>query len=370
MWIFETSQNENRRTIARRRAATFCIPVTAGTWLLKFASLLAAFWLIPSAEDSHARGLYEVREVKPGVYAFLPEDVTDADGDPQFSRRANAGFVVTSSGAVVINTMNTPFRASDLLYEIRRRNDPAILYVINTDSHPDVFLGNQVFTVLKATVIATGAAREEMEEYASDLARRLLLDENYRLQARMRGIHPTAPTQTFETELTIQPGGQEVRIVKLAGGHSRGDAVVYLPDQKVLFLGHLYENGFFPRLDQSNVHRWIEILKEVESWDVEVYVPARGVPSGKKEVADFRQFLEWLWNEVSVRVQEGKSVTDVKRELKLTETYRWSARELAPRAVEEIYQQILREQPPVPAAARSPLESIEPLPPLPAGPLQ
>jgi glyoxylase-like metal-dependent hydrolase (beta-lactamase superfamily II) len=283
---------------------------------------------------------------------LFPEDVVDTDGDPQFSRRANAGFILTSQGAIAVNTMNTPFRARDLLYEIRRQTDQPVRYVIDTDAHPDIMLGNEVFVAEKSAIIATIPAAEEMRDYATDLVHRLEQVESWRLQSRMRGIHPTPPTQTFDTEMRLKLGGEETRIVRLSGGHSEGDAVVYLPRLKVVFLGHLFENGFFPRLGPSDVHRWIEVLKQVESWDADVFVPAHGPAGGKKELANFRQFLEWLWNEVATRSAEGKSVFDVKRELKLTETYRWSARDLAPRAIEEVYQQAMRERPATPASPR------------------
>jgi glyoxylase-like metal-dependent hydrolase (beta-lactamase superfamily II) len=285
-----------------------------------------------------------VREVKPNVFVMIPEDVLDVDGDPQFSRAGNAGFAVTSEGVLVVNTMNTPFRARELLYEIRRRTDQPVRYVINTDGHADLMLGNEAFVDRQSVIIATKAAGEEMQRYRWDLARRLAQDENWRLQGRMRGIHPTPPAQTFDSAMTIRLGGQQIHLTQLSGGHSAGDAVVYLPAQRILFLGHLFENGFFPRFRSSDARRWIEILRQVEAWDVDVYVPAHGPPGDKKRVAEFRQFLEWLWNEVRTRVLEGKSLGDVRRELNLTEAYRWSARDLAPRAVEEVYQQVTRER--------------------------
>lgn len=315
--------------------------------------LLSALCFLPAAYGSPVRGLYEVWEIKPGIYVLIPEDVTDPDGDPQFSRRANAGFVVTGEGSVVVNTMNTPFRARELLYEIRHFTDLPVRYVINTDAHPDIVLGNEVFVAEKSAIVSTIPAAIEMRTYARDLQGRLAWDENWRLRGRMRGIHPTFPTQTFDAELRINVGGGEIRVVRMSGGHSDGDAVVHLPRQKVAFLGHLFENGFFPRLDQSNVRRWVEILRDLESWDVDIYIPAHGPAGGKKELADCRRFLEWLLNEVATRVSEGKSVGEVKRELKLTETYRWSARELASHAVEEVYQQVLRERSPEPTTLNS-----------------
>ena len=311
-----------------------------------FCLLLSAFCLVPSAYcHPPARGLYEMHEVKPRIFVWIPEGVIDPEGDPQFNRAANASFIITPEGVVVVNSTNTPFHARELLYEIRRRTDLPVRYVINTDAQGDTMLGNEVFVDQRATIISTATAQAEMRQYGEDLAQRLREDENWRLQARMRGIHPTVPAQTFAQEMSLRLGGQEIRLRNLSGGHSAGDAVVYLPGAKVLFLGHLYENGYFPRLASSNVRRWIEILREVESWDAQAYIPAHGPPGDKKQLAEFREFLEWLVAEVQARLQQGKSLDEVRREFNLAEIYRWSARDLAPRAVEAVYRQ-LAETPP------------------------
>ena len=326
--------------------------------------LLSTYFLFPTPYSLFsATGLYEVRELKPGVFLWAPEDVLDVEGDPQYGRAANAGFVVTTEGVMVINTANSPFHGREILYEIRKRTEQPVRYVVNTDAHGDSMLGNEVFLDQQATIIATAGAQAEMRAYRADLAQRLRDDENWRLRARMRGIHPTPAAQAFDTEMRLTMGGEEIRLIRLSGGHSAGDAVVYLPRLKVIFLGHLYENGFFPRLAASDVHRWIGILKQVESWDAEVFVPAHGAAGGKKELAEFRQFLEWLVNEVRARIQEGKSLNDVKRELNLTETYRWSGRELAVRDVEEVYEQLMREQPSAPASGPATAEDQPVTPP-------
>lgn len=304
-----------------------------------FCLLLAAFPLFA------ARGLYEVREVKPNIFVWVADDVLDPEGDPQFNRAGNAGFIITTEDVAVVNTTNTPFHGRELLYEIRRRTALPVRYVINTDSQGDHTLGNEVFVDQQATIISTSVAQAEMRQYQQELARRLNEDESWRLQARMRGIHPTAASQTFEAEMSFRLGGQEIKLMSLSGGHSAGDAGVYLPGARVLFLGHLFENGYFPRLAASDVRRWIEILREVEAWDVETYVPAHGPPGDKKQLAAFRQFLEWLVTEVQTRLQQGKSLNEVRRELNPAEIYHWRARDLAPRAVEAVYRQLEGTQP-------------------------
>ena len=311
-----------------------------------FCLLLSAWFLLPAAYClPPARGLYEVREVKPNIFVWVPEDVLDQEGDPLFNRAGTAGFIITTEGVVVVNTTNTPFHARELLYEVRRRTDLPVRYVINTDSQGDHTLGNEVFVDQQATILSTAAAQAEMRQYQQHMAQRLNEDENWRLQARMRGIHPTPASETFEGEMSLRLGSQEFRLRSLGGGSSAGDAGVYLPGAKILFLGHLFENGYFPRLASSDVRRWIEILREVESWDVETYVPGHGAPGDKQQLAEFRQFLEWLVTEVQTRLQQGKSLNEVRRELNPAEIYRWRARDLAPRAVEAVYRQLIETQP-------------------------
>jgi glyoxylase-like metal-dependent hydrolase (beta-lactamase superfamily II) len=146
--------------------------------------------------------------------------------------------------------------------------------------------------------------------------------------------------------MALRLGGQEIKLLSLLRSRSGDDAVVYLPAAKVLFLGELFQNSYFPRIDSRNVHDWVDVLRQVEKWDVEVYVPGHGEPGGKKELAEFREFLEWFGKEVETRFQEGKSISEVKREVgSLLENYRWHAPELVSEEVEAIYNQIVRTTP-------------------------
>ncbi len=305
--------------------------------------LLAAFWLLHTATCSFAAGgLYELREIKPHIFVWIPEDILDQDSDPEFSRAGNAGFIVTPEGVVVIDTTNSPFHARELLFEIRRRTDAPVKYVINTDSSGDHVLGNEVFVDQQASIISTSAAQAELRRYQTELARRQQAD--WRLQARMRGIHVTLPDQTFGSEMSLNVAGEELKLLNPGRGDSPANAAVYFPRAKVLFLGELFENKYFPRVGSLNVRHWVEILRQVETWDVEIYVPGHGAPGGKKELAEFRRLLEWLTSEVETRIKQGKSLNQVKHDLGSLENYHWHAPELAPEAVEAVYRQLVGAQ--------------------------
>ena len=286
-------------------------------------------------------GLYRVEEVKPNVFVWIPDDVIDQECDPLFTRPATAGFVLTTDGVVVIDTTNSPMQGRDLLYEIRHRTELPIHYVINTSSAGDHMLGNEVFSDEEATLISTRAAQEEMLRYRQELFERQRGEAGYRLQARMRGFHVTPSTETFDDTMTLNLGGQDIRMSTLMRGEtSPGEAVVYLPTAKTLFLGELFCNRYFPRIGTRNVRRWIEALRQVESWDAETFVPGHGVPGGKKDVADFRKFLEWLVAQVDMRLKKGQTPEDVQKSLWLPKTYNWHAPDWAQDTVADVCRQL------------------------------
>jgi glyoxylase-like metal-dependent hydrolase (beta-lactamase superfamily II) len=302
-------------TTRRAQGPAACL-VTRHLPLATVVLLASSFWLLTSAPSLQAAAWrYQVIEVKPHVFVWVPEDIRDQEADPEYDRAGTAGFIITDQGVIVVNTSNSPFHAREILYEIRKRTDLPVKVVINTDAEPDHFLGNEVFADLQATLISTADAQSEMRRYSLELAKRL--DGDSDLQDAMRSFHPTLATEIIKDDWTLHLGGRELKLTAVAAspaagsgppalqssgrgapqgnaGPTPGMAVVYLPDAKVLFLGDLYENGLIPRLDSADLKGWIQFLKKAEDRDVDVYVPGHGLPGGKRELAEFRRFLEFL----------------------------------------------------------------------------
>ena len=326
--------NREKRTAHRKHQPRRLVPAL-------YLALSACCLFFSTYTLKAAAGLYQVQEVEPKVFVWIPDDVIDQEGDPQYTRAATAGFVVTSQGVVVVDTANSPFHARELLYEIRERTPLPIKYVINTSSAADHMLGNEVFTDQQATLISTTAAQAEMEQYRQELLERLQADDGWRLQPRMRGFHVTPATQTFDGEMTLRLGEQDIKISNpLRDENSSPEAVVYVPAAKTLFLGEFYNNHYFPRVGSRDVRRWIAVLHQFEAWDVDTYVPGHGAPGSKKDLADFRKFLEWLVAQVEMRLKKGKSASIVEKELALPKTYAWHAPELATEDVEAVCRQL------------------------------
>ena len=308
------------------------LTASAARCLLGLATLVVVAWPLTT---SGVGRLYQLREVKPQVFVWIPEDIIEQEGDPDYSRAGNAGFVVTSQGVVAVDATNSPYHAREVLYEIRQKTSGPVRYLIDTGGSGDEVLGNEVFADLQVPILSTPTIQTEIRDRAQSLGQRLASNQDF--GRRFRGIHVTPPNQTFDGKAELALGGQTIRLT--AFDPSLHAVAVQLTTAKVVFLGDLFQNRYFPRLESRDLSRWIDALRQAESWNAEVYVPGHGEPGSKKELGEFRTFLESLTKEVQARIAAGKSLAQVKSEISLGNDT-WRARELAPELVEGVYQQL------------------------------
>jgi cyclase len=317
-----------------------------------FAMLVLLVLALPRMAVAANDSFYHIQEIKPNVFVWVAEDILNQEGDPEFNRAGNAGFIITQDGVVVVNTTNSPFNARALLYEIRKRTDQPVRYVIDTGPSPDLMLGNEAFQDFQPVIISTRQAARAMDDYKKTFPARL--GNDWKIAARMRGVHPLPSNQVFDKELTLHVGGRDIRVIDLGDNASPGDAAVYLPGSKVLFLGNVFENEYIPRIGSANMDHWIETLREVESWDAEVFVPGHGQPGGKAQVQRFRGFLEWLYGRVRSGFQEGKSLAQIQGEMVPFQNLHWHAPELESEAVAAVYRVLAKNNTDTSSSAETP----------------
>lgn len=353
-WTFKMQLHDLMPSQAIQRKSRiqslFCGAIPSGLFFPFFLKLsgvliltISAFLIVASPRPASGaiNGFYHIQEVKPHVFVWVAEDVLDQEGDPQYTRAGNAGFIITQDGVVVVDTTNSPFNARALLYEIRQRTDLPVRYVINTSATPDMMLGNESFVDFKPVILSTPGAAQAMREYRNEFPVRI--EGDWRLEASMRGIHPTPPTQTFKgKETTLPLGGQTIKVINLGDNTAPGDAAVYLPQSKVLFLGDVFENDYIPRIGVANVENWIKTLNKVESWNVDIYVPGHGHPAGRAQVVEFRHFLQWLTGQVRSGIQKGKTLKQIQNALVPFQNYHWHAPELESEAVAGVYRSLTK----------------------------
>ncbi len=234
-----------------------------------------------------------------------------AEGDP------NTGIVVGDDAVMVIDTQATPVMAQDVIRRIRDVTDKPIRYVVLSHYHAVRVLGASGYA--PEHIIASRDTYDLIVERGeadmqSEIER---FPRLFRAVESVPGL--TWPTIVFEKRLTMWLGKLKVEIMQLGRGHTKGDTVVWLPDEKILFSGDLVEYGATPYAGDAYLRDWPATIDAIAALGPEKLVPGRGsslktpaqVAAG---LASTRTFVEDLYCAVELGTRAGKDLRTVYKE--------------------------------------------------------
>jgi len=119
----------------------------------------------------------------------------------------------------------------------------------------------------------------------------------------------TQPTELFDGEMVLHVGSKEVRLIELGPAHTRGDALVYVPQDRTVFSGDLLFVWAGP------IANWIAACDTILSRDVETIVPGHGPITDKAGVRALKHYLEFVYAEARKRYVAGLDVEDATRDI-------------------------------------------------------
>ncbi len=125
------------------------------------------------------------------------------------------------------------------------------------------------------------------------------------------------PVMFFNEGLTMKRGGRTIILTNMEAGHSRGDTVVYLPEESILFTSDLFYNGSAGYLGDGHMQEWVLALEFMERLKVEKIVPGYGNIGVTEDLVAFKKFLKAFLSEVLRLIEEGKSLNQIKKEFSL-----------------------------------------------------
>ena len=202
-----------------------------------------------------------------------------AEGDP------NTGIIIGDDAVLVADTQATPAMAQDVVRRIREVTDKPIRYVVLTHYHAVRVLGASGFNAQE--IIASQDTYDLIvergeQDKASEIGRfpRLFRD--------VESVPPgmTWPTMTFNRKMTLWMGKLEVQLLQLGRGHTKGDTVVWLPQDRVLLSGDLVEFDATPYAGDAYFSDWPQTLENVAALKPVALVPGRGPALlGEEQVA-------------------------------------------------------------------------------------
>jgi glyoxylase-like metal-dependent hydrolase (beta-lactamase superfamily II) len=204
-----------------------------------------------------------------------------AEGDP------NSGVIIGDKFIMVSDATATPAMARDLIARIRAVSDKPIKYVLLTHYHAVRVLGASAYAAEGATEVIASQGTHELivergkEDMQSEMER---FPRLFRNAESVPGL--TWPTMVIgggdptkgekPGKLTVDLGGVRVQIWSPGWGHTRGDTIAWVEEEKVLFSGDLveYEAGVYT--GDAHLEEWPATLEALRALGAEAIVPGRG----------------------------------------------------------------------------------------------
>lgn len=223
----------------------------------------------------------------------------------------NIGVIVGDRAALVVDTGLGPRNGAAVHDIARNLAGDRPLFLTITHFHPEHGFGAQAFR--NSTIIYNRIQHQEFRDKANGYI------ETFRglgdaVAEQLEGVEFVDPHVVYDGSADLDLGGKLVQLRTWGRAHSRGDQVVFLPVERVLFTGDLIENRFypiFPFLPPYDVdvdgRNWIAVVEELQRLDSRIVVPGHGEVGDTGLLATTHEYLTLLLSETKRLAGEGNN---------------------------------------------------------------
>lgn len=291
---------------------------------------------------------FEFQKIGNGIYAAIRKD------PPGLMCDGNSGIIINENDVVIIDA---PEATKEIIAELKKLTDKPVKYVINTHWHDDHITGNQYYrdaypgvefiahkntkeylpvqgltnrnnmiqsapggvaylkSLLEKNESFGGGpiTEEERESYLSDIR---LVEHYLYIVPKTEFLLPTI---TFEDTLTLNCSSRKIELKKIGNGHTSGDIVVFLPEEKILFTGDLVISPIpLVGSEQSSIGTWGAALKNLRSFKSEKIVPGHGkVMQDDNYIKNMESLFNSIYMLTGEAVASGLSLDDTIKSINL-----------------------------------------------------
>jgi glyoxylase-like metal-dependent hydrolase (beta-lactamase superfamily II) len=224
----------------------------------------------------------------------------------------NVGIIVGKRATLVVDPGMGVRGGQIVLSEVAKVSQSSEIYIVSTHFHPEHATGEGGFPQT-AKVIRAAAQQQDIEEMGMKMVQNFA-SRTPEIAGVLEGVTGfRTPAEIFEKEKILDLGGVTVRLVRLGPGHTRGDTVIFVEKDRVLFSGDLAMKGLFPAFatPQSSVRSWLTSLDELDKLKALAVIGAHYPITDGSVIGDYRDYLKALQSRVADLKKEGKSSDDV-----------------------------------------------------------
>ena len=263
------------------------------------------------------------KKIKDGIYVQ-----TAMDGN------SNCGIIVTSEGVVLVDSGHNPPDSREILDAVKKLTNQPIRFLIDTETHGDHTTGHWVFSPPTVIINAAGAGKGMRDAFSATRTDDLR-KQSPEMAKAAEGYKLVTPQIEYQEKMTLQLGGKTIEILRLNNVHSEADSAIWLPQDRVLFAasatGPRRLNNIRPVVNISDILAAVRMMKALNP---EVVIPGHGAPSTTQMFDDIEKYYALLFERVGAKVREGKSLDQIKQEVKMPEYASWANQDRLPNNIE------------------------------------
>lgn len=301
---------------------------------------------------------FRLEQLADGIYAAL-----HADGG---WAQSNAGIIDLGNRTLVFDTLLTPEAAADLQSAAESLTGRPVDAVINSHYHNDHIWGNQVYpadidiisTTKTRELITTRGAEEDQwfrdysqqrldtlvaqrREARDEVAQALLAYTIIYYQAiiaTLPKLQIRLPNITFTEGLTFMGSKRSAELITYGGGHTGSDAILYLPDDGIVFMADLLFIDVHPWLPDGDPGETRRILARVRNLHPKTLVPGHGPVGQISHLDAMVEYIDTLDSLVREAVTQGVAEQDIDKITMPRRYERWIFPSFFPANLKFLYQ--------------------------------
>ncbi len=235
-----------------------------------------------------------IKDLTKNIY-YMPHRV-DTD-------RPSIGLICGKKSSLVVDSGNSPNHAKEFLKEIKQLNVPPLKYLVLTHYHWDHTFGIKDMDLI---TIAHERTRQELAGMKKlnwdDISLEEHVKDNIISQNCSRCIKEEIKDRekiqlgdvdiAFKNSMEIDLGDLRCNIFAVGGTHTDDSTVVYIPKDKVMFLGDCIYGRRFNGLYGYDKQILFAMMDKIDEYDVDYYIISHETIWMRKDIYDFRKLLE------------------------------------------------------------------------------
>ena len=271
----------------------------------------------------------QVRKIKEGIYVYAAK-----------AQDSNVSIIQTREGVVMIDTGQTPVDALAAMGILKKLSGQPVRFVIHTEPHDDHTNGDFVFSP-PAVVVAHAGAGESMRKANTVERNQKLAGEYPGMGEAMKGYRQVLPHIEFQQRMTLNLGERTLELIYLKNVHSEADTAIWLPKERVLWataaVGVKRYPNIRPFLTIADILASIKLMRALNP---EVVIAGHGAPGTTGIFDEMERYYALLLERVGKMARGGKSLEQIKAELKMPEFDDWSGKDRFPNNIDAAWRAV------------------------------